>query len=148
MQQRVEKVKAPKAPKEKATPAWIAFTAGVKAHLEAEGLVPEIEEQKGFVQYLNPSTQQKLYIAKQGRAVTRIETTLDLVGVIDGAHPLPEDRPNGKIACSLDPDHDTVLEAMRMLMTSTEKLRPAKRTAKEVAADQKSAEQQAATPAS
>lgn len=116
-----------------AIPAWVSFTEAVKAHLAAEGLTPGVDEQKGFVHFVNPATQHRLCIAKQGRAVTRVETTLDLVGVLDGAYPLPADKPNGKIACSLEPNQDTVLGAIRILMTSDDKLRASKRTGKAAA---------------
>lgn len=122
-----ETPKAKRAAKEKTTPAWIAFTEGVRAHLDAEGLSPEVEVQKGFVQYRNPETGQKLYIAKQGRTVTRVESTLDMVGTLDAAYPLSG---IGKITCSIEPTEVSVVEALRLLMTSTEKLRPSVRAAK------------------
>lgn len=121
-------VEPPKEEKPKPTPAWISFVAGVQALMEAEGLKPAVEVQKGFVQYHNTVTGHKLYIAKQARAVTRIDTTLQLVGVLDGAHPLS--APNGKIACQIEATQDNAVEAIRLLMTMDEKVRPAKRAPK------------------
>ncbi len=92
-----EKAKKPAAPK--GPPAHEAFIAAIKAHASALGL--GYKDQKGFAQFFNAETGHKLYVAKQGRAVTRVETTLPILGQ-EGTHKL--EKPNGKITCTIDPD--------------------------------------------
>jgi hypothetical protein len=105
------------------TPAWVDFTAALDAHASALGL--QVQDQAGFTKYINAETGHKLYIAKQGRKVKRIDTTLPILGQ-DGTYDLS--KPNGKIACHLLPDLEVVTAALTQLAdSSVGKIRAAKR---------------------
>jgi hypothetical protein len=109
--------------KEPKTPAWEAFASALQAHAQALGL--EWTEQKGFIKVVNASTAQKLYIAKGGKAVKRIDTTLPILGQ-DGTYPL--EKPNGKIECHVVADVDTVKTVLTQLAgTEFGSLRASKR---------------------
>lgn len=113
--------------KEAKAPAWEAFAAGLRAHAEALGL--EVQEQKGFIKYVNGKTQHKLYVARGGRAVKRVDTTLPLIGKVDAAYAL--EKPNGKIECHVIPEVQAVLEVLTMLASEDfGSLRPSKRAPK------------------
>jgi len=113
--------------KEPKTPAWEAFAAGLKAHAEALGL--EVTEQKGFIKYVNGKTQHKLYVARGGRAVKRVDTTLPLIGKVDSAYAL--EKPNGKIECHVVPEVQAVLDVLTILASEEfGSLRPSKRAPK------------------
>jgi len=117
----------PKAKKEKAPPAHLAFIEAVKVHASALGL--GYKDQAGFAQFYEAETGQKLYIAKQGKQVKRVDTTLPLIGVIEGAYDL--DAPNGKIACHIPAEQGVVFQALEMMAEkSFGKVRPANRPAK------------------
>jgi len=105
------------------TPAWVDFTAALDAHAQALGL--QVQDQAGFTKYINAETGHKLYIAKQGRKVKRVDTTLPILGQ-DGTYDLA--KPNGKIACHIVPELDYVTAALTQLAdSSVGKLRSAKR---------------------
>lgn len=119
--------------KEPKTPAWEAFANGLKAHAESLGL--QIDVQKGFIKYVNATTGHKLYVARGGREVKRVDTTLPLEGVFEGAYGL--EKPNGKIACHIRPDVQMVTEALTLLAGSDfGELPPSKRAPKAEKADQ------------
>lgn len=92
------------------TPAWEAFTTGLKAHAQSLGL--EVVEQKGFVKFVNGSTGHKLYAAKGSRSVKRVDCTLDILGQ---PNTLPLEKANGKIACHIVPEVEAVKTVLTML---------------------------------
>lgn len=112
--------------KAKPAPAYEAFVAAVKAHGVALGLA--VKEQKGFFQFRKPATDQRLYIAKQGRGVTRIDTTLPRAAlVVNGKDiSLPLTKDNGKIECHVDPTVESVTAALTILAGYEAKVRAAK----------------------
>lgn len=112
-------------------PAWVDFTAALDAHASALGLT--VQTQKGFTKYVNMETGHKLYVAKQGKEVKRVDTTLPILGE-DGTYALS--KPNGKIECHVIADLEKVTAVLTKLADSSMgKIRPAKRQAKaEVAA--------------
>lgn len=117
-------------------PAWIEFTAALTAHAQALGL--QVTEQVGFTKFVNPETGHKLYVAKQGRAVKRVDTTLPILGQ-DGTYPL--DKPNGKIECHVVAELEKVTEVLTQLAdSSVGKIRAAKRAPKAEAASEPAAE--------
>lgn len=129
---------AAEAEAETKTPAWMDFCAALTAHAQALGLL--VQEQKGFTKYINGETGHKLYVAKQGRQVKRVDTSLPILGQ-DGTYPLS--KPNGKIECHIVPDLDTVRGVLSQLAdSSVGKIRAAKRAPKatEVAAEEPAAE--------
>lgn len=113
------------AKKERQAPAYLAFVEGLQTKAEALGL--SIKEQKGYVQFKNLTTGHRMVVAKQGKAVTRIDTTLEVLGQ-EGTREL--DAPNGRITCHIDPNPDTVAHYLAMLAESGEKLRAPKREKK------------------
>ena len=130
---------AAEAEAETKTPAWVDFIAALDAHASALGLM--VQSQKGFTKFINGETGHKLYVAKQGRAVKRVDTTLPILGQ-DGTYPLS--KPNGKIECHVVADLDTVTKVLSQLADSTGgKLRAAKRApkAEEASAEEPAAEQ-------
>lgn len=122
--------KTKEADKPKEAPAYLAFVAAAKAHGEALGL--SSKDQKGYFQFWNATTGHKLYVAKQGRAVTRIDTTLpqDQLGGI--AYDL--EKPNGRIVCHVQATQDAVTKALDLLASFGEKIPAPKRPAKAAAA--------------
>ncbi len=107
-------------------PAWIDFCAGLNAQAQALGL--QVQTQKGFTKYVNLETGHKLYVAKQGKEVKRVDTTLPILGQ-DGTYPLSKD--NGKIECHVIADLATVTAVLTQLADgSIGKIRPAKRAPK------------------
>ncbi len=121
-------------------PAWIDFCAALEAHAQALGL--SIQEQKGFKKFVNLETGHKLYVAKGDRAVKRVDTTLPILGQ-DGTYDLS--KPNGKIACHVVPDLETVTKVLTQLAdSSVGKIRQAKRAPKAAPAEEAASEQPAA----
>lgn len=117
---------AAEAEAETKTPAWVDFIAALDAHAQALGL--QVQEQKGFTKFINGETGHKVYVAKQGRAVKRVDTTLPILGQ-DGTYPLS--KANGKIECHVVADLDTVTKVLSQLADSSMgKLRAAKRAPK------------------
>ncbi len=112
--------------KEKPVPAHLAFVAAAQAHAQALGLA--MKDQKGFFQISNAVTGNKLYIAKQGKAVTRIDTTLP-VEKLEGIA-LPLDKPNGRITCHVQPTLEAVTLAIDLLATYEGKIPAPKKAAK------------------
>ncbi len=92
------------------TPAWEAYSAAITAHAISLGL--EVKDQKGFIKYSNNKTGHKMYVAKQSKGVTRVETTLPILGQ-DGTHALT--KPNGRITCTVDPDLSTIESILLIL---------------------------------
>jgi hypothetical protein len=116
--------KPKKEKKEKAPAAHLAFIEAVRVHASALGL--GYKDQAGFAQFFESETGHKLYIAKQGKQVKRVDTTLPLVGVMDGAFEL--DSSNGKIACHIPAEQGAVFQALEMMAEkSFGKVRPANR---------------------
>lgn len=110
--------------KEKAPAAHLAFIEAVRVHAAALGL--GYKDQAGFAQFYEAETGHKLYIAKQGKQVKRVDTTLPLLGVLEGAVEL--DAPNGKIACHIPAEQGVVFQALTMMADkSFGKIRPAAR---------------------
>jgi hypothetical protein len=123
--------KAPKVPKEKAPPAHLAFIAAVKAHAETLGL--GYKDQKGFAQFFNAESGHKIYVAKQGKAITRIDTTLPVLGQT-GTYELV--APVGRITCHIDPDMNVVEGFLAMLAdNATGKIPAPKKAAKAATAE-------------
>lgn len=120
---------APK--KERPAPAYLAFVQGLQAKAEALGLA--VKEQKGYFQFKNLATGHRMVVAKQGKAVTRIDTTLEVLGQ-DGTYPL--DAPNGRIACHIEANPDVVAFYLEMLATGDAKLRAPKREKKAAPVEQ------------
>lgn len=112
--------------KEKGPAAHLAFVAAAKAHAEALGL--QTKDQKGFFQIWNATTGHKLYVAKQGRAVTRIDTTLPVEEL--GAISLPLTKPNGRVTCHVQATPEAVSAALDVLASYGEKIPSPKRPAK------------------
>jgi hypothetical protein len=107
-------------------PAWIDFCAALNAHAQALGL--SVQTQRGFTKYLNLETGHKLYVAKQGKEVKRVDTTLPILGQ-DGTYPLSKE--NGKIECHVIADLATVTAVLTQLADgSVGKIRSAKRAPK------------------
>lgn len=122
------------------TPAWVDFTAALDAHAQTLGL--QVQDQAGFTKYINAETGHKLYIAKQGRKVKRVDTTLPILGQ-DGTYALS--KPNGKIECHLLPELDLVTAVLTQLADSSAgKIRTAKRVKAAVEVDSVEAEAPAA----
>lgn len=131
---------AAEAEAETKTPAWVDFIAALDAHAQALGL--QVQEQKGFTKFINGETGHKLYVAKQGRAVKRVDTTLPILGQ-DGTYALS--KPNGKIECHVVADLETVTKVLSQLADSTAgKLRAAKRAPKAAEVTEEPAAEQAA----
>lgn len=106
--------------------AYESFIAAIKAHGEALGLT--VRDQKGFVKFLAPTTDQRLYVAKQPRGVTRIDTTLPRTALIVNGRDisLPLSKENGKIECHIDPTIESVNAALTVLASFQAKVRAAK----------------------
>ena len=119
---------------EKKAPAYQAFVSALSTWAEANGL--SVKEQKGYFQFKNIATGHRLVVAKQGKAVTRIDTTLEVLGQ-PGTREL--EVPNGRITCHINADLDTVMRYMEVLATSDAKLRAPARKPK---AEQPAAEAQ------
>lgn len=114
------------AAEESKAPAWVEFNAALSAHAQALGLA--VQEQASFTKFINLETGHKLYVAKQGRQVKRVDTTLPILGQ-DGTMPLS--KPNGKIECHVIPEIETVTKVLTQLAdSSVGKLRAAKRAPK------------------
>lgn len=115
------------AAEETKTPAWKEFSAALSAHAAALDL--EVQDQVGFIKFMNKETGHKLYVAKQGRLVKRVDTTLPILGQ-DGTYAL--EKPNGKIECHVVAELDKVTEALTKLADSATygKIRAAKRAPK------------------
>lgn len=111
--------------KERKEPAYKAFIAALETQAAALGL--SVKEQKGYFQFKNSTTGHRMVVAKQGKAVTRIDTTLEVLGQ-EGTYPL--EAPNGRIACHIEANPDVVAHYLEMLATGTEKLRAPKREKK------------------
>ena len=95
--------------------------------VEILGQTNEILEDMTF-QEGNLETGHKLYVAKQGKEVKRVDTTLPILGQ-DGTYPIS--KPNGKIECHVIADLETVTAVLSQLAdTSVGKIRPAKRAPK------------------
>lgn len=120
------------AQEEAKAPAWVEFNAALSARAVALGL--HVQEQASFTKFINMETGHKLYVAKQGRVVKRVDTTLPILGQ-DGTVPLS--KPNGKIECHVIPEIETVTKVLTQLADSaaTGKLRAAKRAPKAVEAE-------------
>ena len=114
---------APK--KERPAPAYKAFVSACQNYAEMLGL--SVKEQKGYFQFSNPATKHRIVVAKQGKAVTRIDTTLEVLGQ-DGT--LPLEKANGRIACHLAADLATLEHYLSMLASGAEKIRAPKRSPK------------------
>jgi hypothetical protein len=128
---------AAEAAAEERKPAWVEFTTALAAHAQALGL--QVTDQVGFMKFMNPTTGHKLYIAKQGRAVKRVDTTLPILGQ-DGTYPL--DKPNGRIECHVVAELEKVTKVLSQLADSSiGKIRAAKRASKNEAATVESAGQ-------
>lgn len=112
--------------KEKAPPAYLSFMAAAEAHAKALGL--QTKEQKGFFQIWNATTGHKLYVAKQSKGVTRIDTTLPAEQLPDISYGL--EKPNGRIACHVTATTENVVAALDVLASYSEKLPSPKRQAK------------------
>lgn len=114
-----EKKVTPKAP-----PAYEAFITACQAHAQALGL--SVKEQRGFYQFAAVATGHRLYVAKQGRGVTRIDTTLPRkVLAVNGRDiSLPLVKPIGRIACHIDPTVESVTAALEILAAHTAKIDP------------------------
>lgn len=112
--------------KPKAAPAYEAFLAAVRAHAGALGLVQK--DQKGFFQFANATTGHKLYVAKQGKQVTRIDTTLpmDVLGGISYGL----EKPNGRIVCHVEASVEACSLALDALASYGEKIPAPKRQPK------------------
>jgi hypothetical protein len=126
------------ATEEQKSPAWVEFSAALNAHCQALGL--DVQDQVGFIKFTNKETGHKLYVAKQGRLVKRVDTTLPILGVVDGTYPL--DKPNGKIECHIVAELDKVTAALTLLADSATygKIRAAKRAPKAEVAESTEAE--------
>lgn len=101
---------------QKKAAAHLAFIAAAEAHAKALGL--QTADQKGYFKVWNAETGHKLYVAKQARGVTRIDTTLpptELSGMT-----LPLEKPNGRITCHVAPE--SVTAALDKLATYNDKI--------------------------
>lgn len=119
--------------KEKAPPAYLAFIAAVEAHARALGL--SVKEQKSFFQF-SASSGHKLYVEKAAKKdITRVDTSLPRTAlVLNGKDlSLPLSKPNGRIACHVDPSIESVKQALEVLASYGDKI-PAPK--KPVAKDQ------------
>lgn len=114
------------AQEEAKAPAWVEFGAALTAHAQALGL--QVQDQVGFIKFINGETGHKLYVAKQGRLVKRVDTTLPILGQ-DGTYPLS--KSNGKIECHVVAELETVTKVLTQLADSSiGKIRAAKRAPK------------------
>lgn len=97
--------------------AHTAFMEAVEAHASALGL--KIKSQSSYTQFLHDSTGHKIYVGRTVREGTpiRIESTLELVGVIEGASPI--EKVNGKIAVVLRPQLEIVMQALSILASGS-----------------------------
>lgn len=110
----------------KAAPAYQVFMTALQAHVEALGL--SIKEQKGFIQFMNQTTGHKLYLAKGGREVKRVDTTLPK-DQLEGLW-LPLENDNGRITCHIEPTVDAVALALEVLAKFDGKIPAPKRSKK------------------
>jgi hypothetical protein len=117
--------------KEKAAPAYAAFITAVHKHLSAVGVSLDFKEQKGFFQFGSKATGHRLYVAKQGRGVTRVDTTLPRTAlVVNGKDiSLPLTKPNGRVACHVDPSVESVNAALEVLASYQDKISAPKKPA-------------------
>ncbi len=108
----------------KSPPAYQAFIAAVQAHVTALGLDLQVKEQKGFFQFGSSSTGHRLYVAKQGRGVTRVDTTLPRTALtVNGRDiSIPLTKPNGRVACHIDPSVESVAAALEVLASFEHKI--------------------------
>lgn len=123
------------AKKERKEPAYKAFVAALEAQAAALGL--SVKEQKGYFQFSNPATGHRMVVAKQGKAVTRIDTTLEVLGE-EGTYPLS--APNGRIVCHIEANPEIVARYLQRLATSTDKIRAPKREKKAKATEDEQAQ--------
>lgn len=116
-------------PAPKGPPAYEAFVSACEAHARALGL--SVKEQKGFYQFA-ASTGHRLYVAKQGRGVTRIDTTLprQVLAVNGRDISLPLSKPNGRVACHIDPTVESVNAALEILASYQAKIDPPRKATK------------------
>ncbi len=114
-------------PKAKREAAWLAYAAALTAKAQALGL--QAIEQRGFLNFKNEVTGHRVAVAKQSKAVTRVDTTLPLLGQ-PFAYPLAEGKTNGKIACHTNADLETVSMVLDLLASTTDHVRPSARKAK------------------
>lgn len=121
--------------KPKTPPAYIAFIAAVEAHAKALGL--GVKEQKSFFQFWAASGH-KLYVEKAlKKNVGRVDTSLPRSAlVVNGKDiSLPLSKPNGRIACHVDPSVESVKQALEVLAAYSDKIpAPKKPAAKDQAA--------------
>ena len=100
--------------------AFEQFMAALKTTLDRAGEMVTVSENSGWVILEGTFTKQRVLIAKSKTAVTRVASTLS-PELIQGA--TPEDG-NGRIASWLPPTIASVNEAIRILATGNETLRP------------------------
>jgi len=108
--------------KDKAEPAYLAFVAATNAHAALLGV--SVKEQKGFFQYSSAVNGHKLYVAKQGKGVSRVDTTLPRTALtVNGRDiSLPLSKPNGRVTCHIDPSVESVNAALEVLASFSDKI--------------------------
>lgn len=113
--------------KEKAPAAYLAFMAAVAA---AEDLGLNVKEQKGFFQVWSAGGH-KIYVGKSSKERVRIDTTLPRSALIINGRDisLPLAKPNGRIVCHVDPTVEALKEALMVLASYSDKIRPARKPA-------------------
>lgn len=104
--------------------AWEEFSAALTKHAEVLGLT--VKPQKGFIQFVNAATGHKLYIAKQAKEVGRVDTTLPMDALPAGTT-YDLKAPNGRIACHVNPELETVSQALDILSKFDGKIRAPER---------------------
>jgi hypothetical protein len=114
-------------PKQKREAAWLAYASALTAKAQALGL--QAIEQRGFLNFKNEATGHRVAVAKQSKAVTRVDTTLSLLGQ-PFAYPLAEGKTNGKICCHTNADLETVSMVLDLLASTQDKVRPSARKPK------------------
>lgn len=100
--------------------AYQEFMAALKDPLRKAGQKVRVNENAGWIK-IEGMQGHKVYIAKTKTGVSRIESTLD-PDLIDGAS--PPDRHNGRIASWLPAEPKVVAEAIQLLATLQEPIRP------------------------
>lgn len=114
-------------PKVKREAAWLSYAAALTAKAQALGL--QAIEQKGFLNFKNEASGHRVCVAKQAKTVSRVDTTLPLLGQ-PFAYALAEGKANGKIACHVQSDLETVSMVLDLLASTSDHVRPAARKAK------------------
>lgn len=101
--------------------AFDQFMAALRDPLKRAGDKVKVSSNAGWIKIEGAANGHKVYIAKTKTGISRIESTLD-ADLITGA--IPYEGSNGRIASSLPPETEAVTEAIQLLVSLAEHIRP------------------------